>query len=465
MEENKFEKQVKQQMDEFTIQPSETVWAKIEMQIEKKRRRGLVVILSFLFLCIALPGSYWLWNIHQQKLVENKEYIKDNLGKSIDNGIKKNEKHSGQSKIDTILNFAQKSNTPVINEDEMQNKKNIKKFMQQSKFSTASKKNAGIFPPKQSSITSLEKEKLKINGQIKNEIEIQKETQESIQKSPMAINGPNDSLNEKLNPGTLLKSLIEKNIAKTADTLKQEQSIPKFKKKLPRNQWRTGVLFAAGLSNVGNNFLAINNSAYYSYDPGFNNSTSGGSPQGNFYYPSNPRHSFGFRVGVFEERNISPKTKIAFGLNFKSFRIKNKVGNVISGTGTSADLYSAQNAINNYNNYFNFIELPVNFKAQIGMNKNIPLSWQAGIVISQLINTNALQFNPAGYYYKNNSLFNKTQLGLNTGLFATLFSKQKNPLSIGPFFYYDVTHISSQGLYNKKHFVFTGLQAEILFGK
>jgi hypothetical protein len=82
-----------------------------------------------------------------------------------------------------------------------------------------------------------------------------------------------------------------------------------------------------------------------------------------------------------------------------------------------------------------------------------------------LISTNALQFNPAGYYYKNNSLFNKTQLGLNTGLFVTLFSKQKNPLSIGPFFYYDVTHISSQGLYNKKHFVFTGLQAEILFGK
>ena len=37
MEENSFEKQVQQKMDELKIQPSDSVWGKIEAQIEKKK--------------------------------------------------------------------------------------------------------------------------------------------------------------------------------------------------------------------------------------------------------------------------------------------------------------------------------------------------------------------------------------------------------------------------------------------
>ena len=99
-------------------------------------------------------------------------------------------------------------------------------------------------------------------------------------------------------------------------------------------------------------------------------------------------------AGVFAERNISAKTKLVLGINFKSFNTSNKVGIRNDTTG----LYNSQNSVNTYKNHYNFIELPVTLKIQIGRGKNIPLFWQGGFVVSELISSNALQFNPISGY-------------------------------------------------------------------
>jgi hypothetical protein len=98
-------------------------------------------------------------------------------------------------------------------------------------------------------------------------------------------------------------------------------------------------------------------------------------------------------------------------------------------------------------------------------NSSLPIFWNAGINISQLISTNALQFNSGGLYYSDNSFFNKTQFGLSTGISATLFAKGKRPFNLEPYFYYSATSLASKGLYNKKQFSFIGLRTEILFRK
>ena len=77
-------------------------------------------------------------------------------------------------------------------------------------------------------------------------------------------------------------------------------------------------------------------------------------------------------------------------------------------------------------NNFKFIELPVQLKVRLGKGNTFPVFWTGGITLSQLINSNALQFDPyTATYYKNNSLFNKTQIGLNTGLLSSTFPKSK----------------------------------------
>jgi hypothetical protein len=124
------------------------------------------------------------------------------------------------------------------------------------------------------------------------------------------------------------------------------------------------------------------------------------------------------------------------------------------------------NPSHTYRNNFHYLEVPVSIKIQINKNKKLPFFWNAGVNISQLISSNALQFKSnAGIYYNDNSMFNKTQLGLHTGLFLTLFSQQKAPFTFGPYFYYSATSLSGKGLYDGKHFSFIGIRTEILFRK
>ena len=152
---------------------------------------------------------------------------------------------------------------------------------------------------------------------------------------------------------------------------------------------------------------------------------------------------------------------ITAGINYKLFSAKNKVGE----KNDSSQQYSLNNAVNNYHHYYHFIELPISLKVRIST-KNIPLFWDGGISISQLISSNALQFNNNSIgYYNNNSLFNKSQIGFSTGFSTMLFSDKNTSTLIGPYIYYGTTKIAEEGLYKNQHFSFIGLRSQILFKK
>ncbi len=124
------------------------------------------------------------------------------------------------------------------------------------------------------------------------------------------------------------------------------------------------------------------------------------------------------------------------------------------------------NNIHSFRNNFHFLDIPVSMKFQLNKNKKFPLSWNAGIDISELINTNALQFDSgSSVYYHDNSFFKKLQLGLHTGFSATVFTSGKHPLTFGPAFYYSLTNLSGKGLYDNRHFNFIGINAAILLRK
>ncbi len=256
-----------------------------------------------------------------------------------------------------------------------------------------------------------------------------------------------------------------KTLEKTADTIADNNSKKSFSK-VSKNKWHVGFLVSGGISHVGNQFLGLgqffgtgsSNADYLQAPGGYNNS--GGNP---YYAPSEVKNRGGIVAGMFLEKNISSKIKISFGINYKEFNTSNLVGPRNDTTG----LYQAARfpQYRHYNN-FKFIELPLDLSVQLGKGKTLPIFWSGGITISQLINSNALQFNQyGGNYYKDNSLFNKTQIGLSTGLSAVLFQNQKSSILFGPYIYYSASQLAKEGLYTKKHFVFFGLRSEIIFGK
>ena len=70
MEENKFEKQVQQKMNELKIHPSDSVWERIEVRLEKKKPSNRGILLFLLLFCFFLTGGYLLWDIKQHSIKE-----------------------------------------------------------------------------------------------------------------------------------------------------------------------------------------------------------------------------------------------------------------------------------------------------------------------------------------------------------------------------------------------------------
>jgi hypothetical protein len=246
------------------------------------------------------------------------------------------------------------------------------------------------------------------------------------------------------------------------DTLFSDKNPNISVNKNQKGKWKFGITFSGGKSFLANGFLDINNSSNNNYLSAPNTGTAGSSTSPS-PLPAKTLNSAAFIGGVFIQKNISEKSKISFGINYKYFSTVNKTGSKID---TAVTAYYSITYANSHRNNFNYLEFPVSLKFQLTNNKSLPVYWLGGINISQLISSNALQFkNSSGVYYNDNSLFNKMQLGFSTGFSATLFSKQKNPVNIGPYVYYSASKLANEGLYNRKHFSFIGISTEILFNK
>jgi cytoskeletal protein RodZ len=442
MEENKFEKQVQKKMEELEIHPSESVWEKIEVRIEKKKDPKWGLIILFLFFGILLSAGYWLWNTRQQSFSE-RNIVKNNF-KTVPA-----ENRKAQSKINSADKRVNENynRTADIEEEKTHNKRTAKHY-QLSRYSKANQK----INSEEQTLAAFFKEK-KVIAEIKSKVGSEILSGQSSEEK-FADDKYSDSIQERMTSDSLLNTDFKNEVTKKSDTSKKKQVTTATIKLSKKNKWKFGISFSGGISSVGKDFLALSNPPVYSI-PGFLN------PGGvqSVFSSSGTKAGFGFIAEVLAEKNILKKIKFISGINFRSISTSFKLYDF-------AGTYYARTASNKYVNHFNFIEVPLSLKIQIGKGKNLPLSWQGGISISELISSNALQLNPsAGYYYNDNSIFNKTQIGFNTGLFVTLFSKQKNSLLIGPYFYYDASKIANEGLYDKKHFVFTGLRTEIIFGK
>jgi tetrahydromethanopterin S-methyltransferase subunit G len=463
MEENKFEKQVQQKMDELQIQPSDAVWEKIESQIGKKKGRRWGLIILFLLIGLILSGSYWLWNTRQQTFSERNNSVEANSEKiSSQTSAKENE--TIQQKSSSVPESVNQKNTKTASviEKSDDNKNNTQHY----KFLTDSKTNQKINSKEKKSIAFYEKNE--ITGEIhgNNEAGIMSAQSSQNQSANKNINKESDdSIYEKMNADSLSQQVVSNVVTKDINTSKQTNT--ETVKQSNKNKWKFGILFSGGISGAGNNFLGLNNSIPKDFS---NSVTPGQTNPGQTLQilPSLIKSGFGFVTGVLAEKSISQKTKFALGINFKSFNTSIRLYDS-SGIYRAA-AYSLSPGVNKYIryvNHFNFIEVPVSIKIQIGKGKNIPLVWQGGLAVAELISSNALQINSYNgyYYYRDNSIFNKTQIGFNTGFFASLFSKQKTSILIGPYFYYDASKIANEGLYSKKHFVFAGLRTEIIFSK
>ncbi len=457
MEQDNFEKDIQQKMSDLKIAPSDSVWPNIEKHIGKKKKERRAIFIIILFLVFLSLGGFWFINSKT-----NNQQKKEPFASIVKKGSKptnSTDSSFNQKMIDKVI-FSKSDTASIISNISKIKSNSVQKNIISSKKLTITSSN----------IKSASKPTYLPGRQAKNEetyFDTNNKTNASAKKEVIVetnIKKETESLQNENKNDTLTDQSKLQNIKK--ETAHTKDSITKKNKKKNKNHpWNFGVTFSGGTSVINKNPIEKN----YLYTYG--NITSGGIP---VYYPhpSEIKNSTSLNAGVFLEKNISDKNKISFGISYQYFSFVNKVGSTIVPSGNnlslnaSGNFYRADSSLSSYRNQFHFLEIPISISFRINKSKNVPLFWNAGINISELISSNALQFqsNP-GIYYKDNSLLHKTQFGLHTGFSIMLFAKEKTPLTIGPDFYYSPTNIANKGLYNKMHCTYIGIKAEILFKK
>jgi hypothetical protein len=455
MAENEFEKKVQQKMEELKLNPSDEVWKNVEVQIRKeKKRRWLLFLLLFLF--IFFGGIFWWKKNHPTRDVLVKSNT-DNVSVVIND--KKEVTISGVKNENNDFVKLSQTETKISN-DNYAAKQFV--YIKKTRARFRSKQNMGENGENDGNeIIASSKAKMKVsivaadaNDSFNNNEVAQKNSNDSIN----ITNTVFDSLkreqdkNMVINIDSNKKTNVEvtKNIDKAKDTSVNKNDNSKHK-------WDFAVQVGLGISATGNSYL-VNNNATTSGAPATINNIN---PPGG-YSQSIIKMSFAFKSGLSAIYHISKRLSVSAGVTYKMYSTVIKTGSPDSAVSFS---YSAGNN-NSYHNYYHFIDVSVEFQYRIGNDEQLPVYAFAGISLSGLIYTNALQFDyTKGIYYHDNSLFNKTGIGITGGFLFDMFQKKKISLQIGPDFYYGLSNMSTSGLYYDKHYSYIGLRFQKIIGK
>jgi len=295
-------------------------------------------------------------------------------------------------------------------------------------------------------------------NEVTEKAEVQQDRDIAAAKTVDAITTSENKKDSTLQIVAVQKDLIKTNDAVVNKKKEQESSNKKTftKKEKTKSKWDFFIAVAAGRFSTGSSYLGQTaNSEYYDSPTASNG---GGTPSNGFTRPSQVIPGFSFNTVVKANRKLSPKTAIIVGLGYQYAGTSITTGQILSGA--SRDNFAAGTA-NKFHNKYHFIQLPVEIQSMIGKGNKLPLYWNAGFTFSRLIGADVLQFDRSrGIYFKDNSYFNKTSIGISGGLLLEVLKKQKPQWLVGPQFYYSLTPVAGSGLYNKTHYSFLGLQLQ-----
>jgi hypothetical protein len=512
MQENEFEKRVREEMGGLRLRPSGEVWDNVAAELKQKKRRRVVVFI-FLLAGLSLIGTsgYFLWNNEKQNLTEEKTFIPANEKPINDKTIVKapETKEStlpGQTKVKQqlskdenkkIVEESKAATTDRVSEnksditirsttentttrrDDIVNKTGTKQTVTDTKRKTsvadkeivAAKKKT--IPEKKMTIAPKDEDATISKQQLADD-------PTKVQKNAIAQNDigikQDSTATESIAAEKKDKTVTLKDSTAIAQ-LTKEENINKASKKKAGSSIQWGVDFSAGISNLGDNIFSLPSVAksadqLYSTPGGVVNNPSNSA----FYPPSSVKAGTAFKIGVIAEKQLTKKSSLVAGLQYAYLSNNIKTGLIKDTTLAVYDRNSAQslslNAVysgkheTEYTNKYHLIALPVHYQWQLNKGKKLPILWNMGLSAGYLISSNALLYDTTagGIHYRNKDAFNKVQLNLNTGLFFRLGAK-KLQWSLGPELSMTTRRLLKDETQQKQYFLYGGLTGRLLFTK
>ena len=520
---NEFEKQVQKQLDDFQLNPSASVWKKVEEQIrQKKRRRIIFFFLLPVFLgLLCYTAYYFLYTgqktaLTKQPVAENSETSsatdKSNIAVKTKEQpatlpSQENDKPDQFIKKETI----QKQPTGNIQKDERAvssnnppaaDKKNKTAKQEDQITGVADKSPAShinkTIPEKKAVPAANDKTKkdvIKTNP-------TEKPAKTNNQAEEIAIN-PKDSLFAKQD---ISKDPIEKKTAKANDPIdggvvdptgtvpgKTDSSKTEVvvktdsketikesmgKQKVARRKIKWGIDFSAGITSSQSSVLSLNKT--YSDASMLTNTPAAvvGSYPGRSLTlpPSSAKAGPAFRIGVFGELPVSRRSKVLIGLQYAYASTRIKTGTAIANdTALRVQFNNSVVAVqteqvyrgpqkNSYINSYHFVSMPVQYHWQINKGKKLPVQLNVGLSLSYLLSTNALVYSSSygGIYYYDKEAINKFHLSAGTGLSLRLKGKKGMEYILGPELSFDTRKLNNNSYQKNQYFIYWGLRTRLL---
>lgn len=458
MQENEFEKQVKEKMDELQFLPSAPVWENIKKSISKKKRR--VLPFFFLFTMVAILSIYLFYidQKHHNQSTEKNYSVKLNV----------------EPKNDSLNNITkQDSLQPDLVSESQAQKSPTQKIIQNNNAKTVSKyfKNETAFvhqPLIKENKTDVITNTISSENTFNN-------------KAPLETN--DSSFNKEESSVTFIKNSILKsdtdtsiqkntNLVKNDSVKPREKLINKTSNK--NNKWQLGVLAMYSRSVITNSINGFNlNKSLPVNDlnaPGvaLSNTTKA------MKHPYNTAGAYNF--GIIIKRQISKRSALNTGLNYVHL---STVSNTARGIDSSLILivpsaqystlvngYYRLGSAQTYLNTFDFISLPVTFQSDFLHIKNFSASYTAGLSAMQLLSSKSLIYDEnKNKFFSNDALLRHTQFQLIAALNLQLNMKNKSAIVLSPHLEYSFSTFLKNNDYNSLHFLNYGIQAAWLFKK
>ncbi len=559
MHDREFEKQVQQKMQELRFQPGADVWARVQADVEKKRRRR-PVLLWILFAGLMIGSAWILYSnlgnkqpqsaekVHSSETNDNSstspsddksatqpgketsepDNVTDqsNPGRSDQPSATEVNKQSNNSSP-TDANRRNSNTTPDKTNSNASNNGVPDKNVTPKKTSTPAEKRdvARIVKPghqqatekpaghKQNGRQPVESAIAKNDPRVttdkpkkdaaspdlaksdKSKTDVTKTdiAKTDASKTDQSQNDPlkqdisktdgskNDASKSDVTKPDQSKSDLSKTDQPKADPTNTDQSIQKDDGKSPpptqkslakSNKWQWGVSAGAGVSDLATKLFETTSVAAF-YD-----NTSGGIISGpgtiTVRRPSEISPGLSFNAGGYVSKNISKRLRVKVGLNYEYYSNNIKTGDFVDSNRSInqgafmniVDRYYQPGTTNSYTNDYHFVSLPLSLQWRVNKHPKYGVVWENGISLSQMLHSNALHFDGiSGAYYKDNSLFQKTQVMLGSSLLFNLKMKKNRELFVGPHIQYSLTNMAKNDANNSKHIRYAGIKLMLGFNK
>ena len=194
-------------------------------------------------------------------------------------------------------------------------------------------------------------------------------------------------------------------------------------------------------------------------------------------YISDIRPDASFDGGIYLQKALSNRWVFKTGLNLHYYSTRINVGQQVnvyvtqssssywnypgSSPTSSVPLYSAGDQ-HVYTNKYYFLELPAAIQWKMNRSRMLPVYLEGGVSLARLMGANALYYNAqTGIYSKDGNIVNKTQLNIGSALLVGLpFHGVR--IQMGPEVQYGVTPLVNNQSLGDQHLFYTGLRVVVL---